>query len=242
MDEETIAQQEENVTPTESQTDTKQEEETHANEGDNTRSEKDIPFHQHPRWKEREEEWQKRYNEQDQRFQDMLSKIIQNKEQEQPKTVEIPAWFVGGEEEWKDYTKRQDEIEARAEERAFKRIQAEKEKEQQAKMQEETLVKEATQYLEKSVEEIKNDSRLNPTGEEIDVNKLVKYALDNYILDEQGKWDYKKAYKYMKLEEPHEKPNANRKTVAGATTSGNKGEDKERNYKTSEDFKRNRPW
>lgn len=242
MDEETQAQTPENETPSESLTENQQEVDTQSDEGENTRKEKDIPFHEHPRWKEREESWQKRFNEMEQRHQDMLSKLLQNKTEEKPEKVEIPVWFVGGEEEWNDYKKSQEAIEARAEERAFKRIQAEKEKEMQAKAQEEKMIQEATEYFQKSLDEIKNDSKLNPTGDEIDANKLVNYTMENNLIDDKGRWDYKKAYRFMKLEEPLEKPNANRKTVAGATTSNNKGENKERDYKTSEDFKKYRPW
>lgn len=242
MNEETQAQTTENETPSESLTDNKQEVETHSDEGGNTRKEKELPLHEHPRWKEREEEWKERFNEQERRIQDTLSKFMQNKTEEQPKKVEIPVWFVGGEEEWNDYKQSQEAIESRAVERAYKKIQEEREKEAQTKSQEEKMVKEANEYFQKNVEELKSDSQLNPTGEDLDENKLLKYTMDNYFLDEKGRWDYKKAYKYMKLEEGSVKSNANRKTVAGATTSDNKGENKDRDYKTSEDFKKNRPW
>lgn len=242
MDEETQAQTTENETPSESQTENQQEVETQSDEGENTRNEKDVPFHEHPRWKEREESWQKRFNEMEQRHQEMLAKLLQNKTEEQPKKVEIPVWFVGGEEEWNDYKQSQEAIEARAVERAYKKIQEEREKEMQAKAQEEKMIKEANEYFQKNVEELKKDPQLNPTGEDLDANKLLKYTMDNYFLDEKGRWDYKKAYKYMKLEEGSVKNNANRKTVAGATTSDNKGENKDREYRTSEDFKKYRPW
>ncbi len=123
-----------------------------------------------------------------------------------------------------------------AEERAFKRFQ------DQTGAQDK-LVQEATEYMQAEVKAIESDKELNPTGAKIDPNKLLKFVLDNDLVDSKGRWNYRAGFRIMGAQAASAKANAgDRKDIAGATTSEPKPESKPAAFKTSEDFKVNRPW
>jgi hypothetical protein len=200
--------------------------------------EKDIPFHQHPRWKEREEAWDKRFNDQELRHQEDLKKIREEFGADRKKNAEqtdIPSWFGGDQDQWNDYRKDRDaEIKA-AEERAIQRITDEKGKQDKS-------VQEATEYMQSELMDIESDKNLNPSGEKIDPNKLLKIVMDNDLVDSKGRWNYRVGVRLMNFGANIPKP-GDRKKIAGATLAGNEPEEKPVAYKTSKDFKgANRPW
>ena len=127
--------------------------ETHSEEGDNNTpgDNKNIPFHEHPRWKQREDEWNTRFNDQEKRHTDELTKAIDairteigDKRADNAAQTKIPAWFGGTQEQWDAYKADRDaELKAigdDAEKRAVERIKGEQEKERKA-------VEEATAFL-----------------------------------------------------------------------------------------------
>lgn len=199
---------------------------------------KDKPFHQHPRWTEREKEWDKRFNDQETRHQEDLRKIreeFSTKKQDNAEQTEIPSWFGGTKEQWDAYRKDRDAEITAAEDRAIKRVTEAKETESKA-------VQEATAYMQTELAAIEKDTTLNPSGAKIDPNKLLKFVLDNDLVDSQGRWNYKAGFKMMQAgSKPAPKP-GDRKEVAGATTSEPKAETKPAPFKTSKDFKNKRPW
>ena len=59
---------------------------------------KDVPFHDHPRWKQREEEWQNRFNTQEKRHQDDIKSVrdeFATARKDNRENDQIPAWFGG---------------------------------------------------------------------------------------------------------------------------------------------------
>lgn len=199
---------------------------------------KDKPFHEHPRWKERESEWDKRFNEQEARHQEDLKKMREEFGQARKDNageVKIPSWFGGTQEQWDAYRADRDaEIKA-AEERAYERVSSAKSAEQKA-------VEEATAYMQSEVTSIESDKTLNPEGKKVDPNKLLKIVMDNDLIDSKGRWNYRAGFKLMNQAGSPAPKSGNKKTIAGATTSESKGESKPVPYKTSNDFKKNRPW
>jgi len=199
---------------------------------------KDKPFHQHPRWKERETEWDKRFNEQEMRHQDDLKKMREEfgtAKKDNAGEVKIPSWFGGNQEQWDAYRADRDAEIKTAEERAYERVNSAKSAEQKA-------IDDATEYMQGEVTSIESDKTLNPDGKKIDPNKLLKIVMDNDLIDSKGRWNYRAGFKIMKQASTSSPKTGDKKFIAGATTSESKGESKPTAFKTSNDFKKNRPW
>ena len=62
-------------------------------------TDKEKPFNEHPRWKERESEWNGKFNEQEKRHQEELTRAIQGIREEfkenkrEANSSKIPTWF-----------------------------------------------------------------------------------------------------------------------------------------------------
>ena len=232
-----------------SSTDTTKADQTQSQGGESKPDENkdDSDFHKHPRWKEREGHWNERFNEQEKRHVEEINKLREEfggkKTKENNDGVPpVPSWFGGDEDAWREYYKYdQDRItqaEERASQRAIENFTKSKDAEQKA-------IDEATKYFNDTVAEIESDKEINPNGEKIDRNKLLKFTMDYELVDTRGRWNYKAAYRLMKSGASATKPDLDeKKKIAGATTSENKAEDKKPNYSTSEDFRnaQNRPW
>lgn len=215
-------------------------------EGDNNQEDIDddkagddkTPFHEHPRWKQREEEWNDRFNDQETRHQDDIRKLREEfgqQKKDNAENTEIPSWFGGDQDQWNAYRADIDKQIKAAEERAIERVTEANKKESKA-------IEEATNYMKSEISAIEADKKLNPSGEKIDPNKLLKIVMDNDLIDSKGRWNYKAGYKLMQQTSKPVKPNTDRKTIASATTSESKGEEKPKAFKTSKDFQVNKPW
>lgn len=150
---------------------------------------------------------------------------------------EIPEWFGGDLNQWKQFLAFQEKTIERARASAVEEFQRKQEEQS-------TKVKEANEWFDTSISTIEN-----LTGKKIDRNALLAYTLEhngaeNKFVDSHGRWDYIKAFKEM--QEAAAGGNAGlqqRKKIANDTTrDGSKPESEERTYKTSEDFKKSRPW
>lgn len=198
----------------------------------------DVPFDQHPAWQERERKWDKRFNEQETRHAEEIKQLREEFGQARKanaQETQIPAWFGGTQEQWDAYRADQDKQLQAAEERALKRFQ-------EQNGAQDKLVQEATEYMQGEIKAIESDKELNPTGAKIDPNKLLKFVLDNDLVDSKGRWNYRAGFRIMGAQAATAKPAGDRKDIAGATTSEAKPESKPAAFKTSEDFKRDRPW
>lgn len=205
-----------------------------------TDEDKDAGFLNHPRWKEREEDWKKRFNDQEARHQADIQAIreeFSGARKDNANQTKIPSWFGGDQEQWDAYRADRDaEIKA-AEERAIERVKSEKSSEEKA-------IKEATDFMQSEIAAIESDKTLNPDGSKVDPNKLLKFVLDNDLVDSKGRWNYRAAYRIMRANSVSTTASTgDRKKIAGATTSDSKPESTPKDYKTSADFKgANRPW
>jgi len=201
------------------------------------------------RWIERENDWKKRFNDQEVRHTSELMKLREDFERRfvdlKPKTpgdtpIEVPDWFGGDEINWTKYSAHTQELINKAVEKALGEVQKKTLEEQKA-------IDEATRWFRDQTKEIEEDKEINPKGLKVDRNKLLKFTIDNKFVDvDTGKWDYKKAFKFMKPEEVFQakKDLAARKGVAGALGTDNRPESKPELFKTSKDFQNpfNKPW
>jgi len=241
--------------PTDSPSEETKTEETPAPEENKSQAEETIdgekkPFNQDPRWKEREENWKNRFNEQETRHTEAINELrkLVEKGADKPKPngggdealEEIPAWFNGDQEQWNQFSDWNKGLVAKAEKNIEERMRSQQTEEQ-------TKIKDATDYMSSQIDEIEANKDLNPEGKKIDRNKLLKFTLDNEIVDTKGRWNYKVAYKLMSNSQPTKKDTENkqdRKNLAAATGTEHKTEDKPDTTMTSDDFQQpaNRPW
>lgn len=225
---------------------------TQSDGGSETRTDKEgskemgLGFGDHPRWKEREDNWTKRFNQQEVRHQEDLKSIREEFSSQHKANAEesqIPSWFGGDKEQWDAYRKDRESEISKAEEKAYSRIKQEREQESKVKEKEEAAVAEATEYIKSEVAAIETDKTLNPNGDKVDANKLLKFVLDNDLVDSKGRWNYRAGYQLMRAQSGDKSlPNQQRKSVVAATTSESKAESAIENFKTSADFKKSRPW
>ena len=211
-------------------------------------------FADHPRWKERETDWTKRFNDQEERHTSELAKIraefLGSKGTDESKPAvpsnsptQVPSWFGGDEQQWKEFSEWNNglisQAETRGKDAAIKEIESKTKAEQDA-------IKTATTYFNEQVTAIETDKTLNPKGTKVDRNKLMKFVLDNELVDTKGRWNYRAGFQLMQgsAAASTTKTVNEKKQIASATTSENRAETKTPSFMTSEDFKKpaNRPW
>lgn len=213
----------------------------------------DNGFMDHPRWKERESDWTNRFNAQETRHVEEMTKLREQVEAitkgNAPQKTEAlavdglpekaPEWFGGDDAAWGMYKQHTQSIVNTAVQQALQQVTQKTEGEKKA-------IEEATNFFNGEVAAIESDKTLNPTGAKVDRNKLLKTAMDNDLVDSKGRWNYKAAFKMMKPSDVFRAKEAldEKKQIANATTSENRGESKESGYVTSEDFSKPgaRPW
>jgi len=223
------------------------------NDGDNQNDQKrdDPNLADHPRWKERENDWTKRFNEQEQRHVGELAKIRQEFEEklkgflpkdESNQNIQMPSWFGGTEEQWKEFQKWNQDAISQAKAEAVKEIETRTGAEQKS-------IDDATKYLNDEVTAIESDKELNPTGAKIDKNKLMKVVLDFKLVDTEGRWNYRAGWAFLRNQISSQKNNGKnivdeKKNIAGASIGDKKSDTKPPSFMTSEDFSKpgNRPW
>jgi hypothetical protein len=221
------------------------------NGGKETDGEKGKGFADDPRWIERESDWKNRFNDQETRHVSEIAKLREDIDKRFPLAEEkkpmqtgdtpgkIPEWFGGDDEQWAQFQEWNKGLLTQAEENAYKRLT-------DAQGKEKKQIDEATTYLNDEVSALEADKVVNPEGQKIDRNKLLKTALDNDLVDSKGRWNYKAAFKMMKPADVFKAKDAmkERKQIADATTSDNRAEQKQNPYATSTDFSKPgaRPW
>jgi len=224
-----------------------EEDNTDVNKG-GTEKKDEQNFADHPRWKEREEDWKERFNQQEERHTTELTKIreeIDNKFKASRgnENIEIPSWFGSDDPEvWKAYQADLDQrisaAKKAAKEEALGEITSKTTAEQKA-------INDATEFLNEKVSEIETDKNINPEGVKVDRNKLLKFVLDNELVDTKGRWNYRAGWIMMNGQPTlNTNTNKDKKNLAGATISDKGAETKPSTVMTSEDFSKpgSRPW
>lgn len=222
--------------------------------------EKDRGFADDPRWQERESDWKNRFNEQETRHTDELKKLNESiptlianalKEAGVSKDapaapadttpMQIPSWFGGDEQQWAEFQTWNNGLIAQAEDRGAQKAQKAIEEKSTA---EQKAIEDATNYMNSEIGVIESDKTINPQGVKVDRNKLLKFTIDNDLVDSQGRWNYKAAFKLMQGQSVNTPANQDRKKIAAETTSDNTPEVKPNPVTTSTDFSKPgaKPW
>jgi hypothetical protein len=204
-------------------------------EGEST-PEKDIPFHKHPRWIEREREAEelRAKVEEDQRIIAELKSFKEEIAQKLPHDSVVPDWFQelygNNQVAWQKYS----EYDKQQREQIKRDIIAEQE---QARSQ---IAEESNRWNKWVDTEI---DKLSSDGAKFDKNKLIKVMLDYRPTDENNNFDFKAGLKiYQALEGNDNSASQARKELADTTTrSSSRGEPKKKDYMTPADL-RNRSW
>lgn len=203
-------------------------------QGNNT-EEKDIPFHKHPRWMERENELKelREFKEKAAPTLEEFNKFksaLDSKEQ-----TNIPEWFkeLYGENEvaWQKYS----EHTKNEREEMMKELQAKQEADRQAAQKEE-------QKWNKWVEDGLDGLKI--LGLEFDRNALVKTMLDNQDkVTRDGQFDFNLGYKlYRELNPDNSQAISQaRKKLADTTTKSSSSEKGSKGYMTSNEL-RGKSW
>lgn len=203
----------------------------------------------HPRWKEREEDWKERFNEQETRHTAEINKLREeftgkgDEKKRDDLPEDVPAWFGGDESAWRSFKTWNDANMKLTAEQA--RTQALTEI-QNKSAEDQKRIEDATKYFTDEVGNIESDKTLNPDGTKLDRNKLLKFTMDNDLVDSKGRWNYRAAYQLMRanVKQVSARETGDRKQFAGATTDDKHSESKTSTAMTSEDFANpsNRPW
>jgi len=242
-----------NANPTQSQEGDQNSGET-SKEGSGQKTGEETNFADHPRWKERETDWTKRFNDQEVRHTSELANLraeiqkLTTASAAKPTDTaaisvdQIPDWFGGDEKAWANFVKWNNDNITKAKQEA--RSEALNEIETKSK-EEQGLIKAATDFFQQEVTAIESDKTLNPKGLKVDRNKLLKIVLDEKLTDTEGRWNYRAGWKILQATASASKPvNDERNKVADATSSESRPETKPSSVTTSEDFinPSNRPW
>lgn len=217
----------EKETPTESQPETKPEgtvEEKKPEGGGNTPPE-NTPFHEHPRWKQREEELRT--------LREENARILAEFEtiKKTPKSSNVPDWFGGDEVAWQKYLDHESVKAKEIEDRVLARQDEERNKQKA----------EAEKWDHWVTDEV---TKLQTKGLKFERNELLQVMLDYKPSDENGLLDFQKGYQILealKFKDVDPARSKARKEIADITSRSKGSEKPTKDYLTPADL-RNKSW
>jgi hypothetical protein len=215
----------ENETPTVSPTDNNTEGTQPSQGGDtNTPDVENIPFHKHPRWIERQRQFEKMEQEL-QELRPLKDEFEQIRAKVAPTEQEMPDWWKeafgtdeASQQAFKKQVEYQQKVEADLEQRLLTKVQ-ERQAEQQRSQQEE--VQKWESYIESEVQTLRDK------GYTFNRNELLK-VVEDFSKDGEGNFTghlfpFEKAYEILQLKKTVPDPTATaRKTAAGLSSTGTK--------------------
>ena len=192
-------------------------------------TEKQVPFHEDPRWQEMHAK-AKRVDELEAQIAELNAFRDETKEKFSKDGEKIPSWFGGDLDAWNAY--KADLAEERKSIKEELRAEQIAEKEQAEAQQ---------QHWNNWVDE--NLTKLEASGKKFDRNELIKVMLETRPTDQNGNFDFEagyKTYEYRKAVDPVK--SQARKAFADSTSRSSRGEgEKARDYRTPADF-RGKSW
>ncbi len=214
----------------EEESEEKSEEETEDNTPD---EQENVPFHKHPRWKQRQQEMEE-LKSQNEKLGDELRQFVEaqkaNSNQEFVPDDEFKYLFGENPDAYKKF---RDITEKYAKEVADKQIQSFKQ--EQERVQKETQKWE--EHLENTLDTLSVDTGIKLTKS--DRNAVYKMAIDIKPTDDEGNISIEKAFDlWTKLREP--KSAEGKKKVAAMSTTKDKASAPSKDYMTSDDLRG--PW
>ena|SRR3990167_629402 len=222
----------------ESSSEIKETETTQSDEGEpeakakeNTQTEKEVPWHEDPRWRKWKEE-KETLEAKAREFDELKTKIEPILTKEAEKKSSIPRWFGGDETQWAEYQADQTKLVDSVRKQTLEEVNRMTAAQQEA-------INKANEHFETSVDELKAE------GIKVEKNRLMKYVFENNLVQPDGRWNYKLGAKYLDLQDKakEEKPDlSDRKRLSAASMGGTDSDVKKKDYATQEDFAHNRPW
>lgn len=202
--------EQENETSEESQTETNETEASQSEEGANTPQEdKPQPFHEHPRWKQREEEM-KTLREENEGFKQSL-KDVQAVQQSNQVTT-LPQWWT------KLYGNDSVSQEAYGEYSGHEKEQRNQIREEVRQEQQEFTQKQQDEQSKWDTWVQGEVTALQSEGNTFDKNELMKVAMDIRPTDEQGNISLRKSLDILNLKKSgNDKSKQERKRIAAST-------------------------
>lgn len=207
---------------------------TPAGEENKQQPQQKVPFHEDPQV---QEYLNRQWEQKEKNLRESLAKDFENRFA--PKKGEgedsIPEWFGGDLKQWHAYQEYNRQMVEQAKQGAVETYQKQVQ-EQQGRVQE------ANDWFAYSISNIEGI-----TGKKVDGNALLKYTLenngnDNKFVDKFGRWDYFKAFKEMAAASQGTNLGDKKKLADGTMQDGGKPENEPKIFKTSQDFKKERPW
>lgn len=203
-----ILEPEEKVPPTDSSPEIKPDEGKPSQEGENTLDEDNVPFHKHPRWQEREKEWNEKLEGiQSQHAQEMeeLKNFIQQSHAQSPGAeIKVPDKFATLFGENPELFQN------------FNQLVAEQAMAIISKREQERLVEEEKQrqHVQELAKRYDTEIDQLKTQHDFDVNEFKHYMIENQICNAQGDYNFQVGIKaFMAEKEPTKKPS--RRELAG---------------------------
>lgn len=225
-------------TPAASPAENKPEEKPASSQAGDTENENNLPFHKHPRWIERENQFNNKLTALQSDYEGKLSAIEQKLSglENRGKPVEIPKWFSGiygnDTQAWSDYLADQ---KARLDE-AKAEILADQSRSQRAEREEQ---EKWNTWVDSEL------SKLEGEGKTFDRQKLIKVAVEYMPTDSEGNIDLHKAYDLMTKLEPQNAPQPSatpssqaRKAIGAQVTATTKGESKPPSFQTPQTMRK----
>lgn len=231
----------ENEDSEDSQSEKNTEEETQSDEGeesnddDNTQSEKDIPFNEHPRFKELIDE-KNSLKEQVEDLTAFKEETANRFDSLGNKEASLPEWWItlyGDSQESKKAFSQYSDADKKVRDEIKKEILEEQRKSEEKAKKEQ---KEQDEWVNKELASLKD------SGAKFDKNKFLKFALENPIVDANNNIDFKKIYKFYEIDNAETKDTKKltaKKKLASDTISSKSGQDgaDTKKYKTSKDLR-----
>lgn len=242
-EETTSAEDSQKETPETTETDN-----TQSPEGDKSTHGADIPFNEDPRIQDYlERTLNKKYEAMQVDFEKKLNDAVAKAKTEigqgfsakEALPEKVPRWFGGDQAQWDEFVGFLDQ--------RFSPIAQKVESIGQM----ERATAEATDYFRNEMVAIENDRALNPQGIKFNkelADRLLELVMENDLVDSQGRWNYKAAWRLLQQQQPAAQPApkpaapAIKTKIAGATSSTNKGSEGKPAFKTKEDFQKRKPW
>lgn len=209
-------------------------------DGANSQDEDKLPFHKHPAWQRRDEEWNKKLDETKTEYENRITQLeAQVKPLLKPgEQITVPAFFAkvyGDDPEL--YKEWMAEENARTQRIKDETIAEYEHRQVEAQQRVEAETKRWTDWVDTSIKSLKDK------GEEFEDNELKAVAIKYKPTDEMGNIDFGLALDILKdqksreIEQDKSKSQA-RKELAASTKSSSKGESKEKDYLTHDDIRR----
>ena len=233
-------------TSTEATTENKPEGQTPSPEENKEQDDDKLPFHKHPRWLAREQEFDRKlekavgetkaeYEARVEALEEKFSPLLKNGQPIKPSAF-FAKVYGDDPELYKEYLAEEQAKEQRIRDET---IEAYENKQRQVQEQSVAENKRWTDWVDTSIGTLKS------SGKTFDENRLKSIALRDMPTDIEGNIDFNKAYNIMLLEdkvaaaEGKDKTDA-RKELAAQTTPNNKGETKAKDYLTHADIRKMR--